>query len=349
MSQKRNLYYLVDIVSAQTQLDPKVVKIFIDQLFKEIEKGLVVSSVVKIDDLGIFRIIKSISADRVLFLGKFKSDAKSKLVKPQEEEQPIEVIIPVSTIKPSVSEVAYQNEQDEQEPISDYTEDFADINDHVNIHDDTATEYTSIKNQDLDEEFRKRIEEEPYFYDYEKRNEKEKISKNIKIISLFLITIIAVIGILYVLYIYPKQKEVKVLYRPTYTEMENKDTINFSHIIVADSNLDFVSLSKIYFGYEEFWPYIYKANENEISSPLEIPVGAIIKIPRIDQKLIDINNKQSVDSAKMLGNEILKLKSQTNPKRDIIQSEMAATDSVKLKNENTTVPTTTQKKRNTRR
>ncbi|GAB6011882.1 hypothetical protein [Viscerimonas tarda] len=312
MNEKLNLYYLVDVISKQTQLDPKVVKIFITQLFREIEKGVAVSSVVKIDNFGLFRIIKSLSADKLLFLGKFGNEGAHS--EPQEETA--EASPEIDTPFHELPDAFYENRTN---PVSvgDYSEG---INDHVEMHEDATTEYTGIL-LDEDKEFIDRIEES--YSDYEEKSWYKKIPGNTKNIVLFLITIIIVVGVLYGLYSYSERdtNEFRYVpsYAPSYTELENEDTLNFSHVIITESDIDFAHLSRIYYGYEIFWSYIYKANEDNISSALEIPPGSVIRIPKLDETLIDIHNEESVESAKLLNAEILKLR---------IENQTVSTDTV---------------------
>ncbi len=59
-------------------------------------------------------------------------------------------------------------------------------------------------------------------------------------------------------------------------------------------------ISKRYYGKKEFWVYIYEANRELISNPDDIPVGTLIRIPKIDARLIDASNQRCLQKAKEL-------------------------------------------------
>ena len=60
------------------------------------------------------------------------------------------------------------------------------------------------------------------------------------------------------------------------------------------------NISKRYYGAKDFWVYIYEANKDRISNPDDIATGTIIKIPKLDSRLIDINNPRCLEKAKEL-------------------------------------------------
>ncbi|MDR1809619.1 MAG: hypothetical protein LBR34_04340 [Prevotella sp.] len=271
MKEKKNLYHLAEAVSAQTRIEQKVVVAFLNQFFKEIERGVIVSSAVKIDNLGIFRAIKSLSAERLLFLGKFVGDAKSGTpAVPQAQ--------PDDAFSDDVTHA--ETEDAEQPEIAEQPENII-----------TASDFSED----------------------EKQTGKKRLSRRLKIFALFLVTLIAVVGLLYALYLYPKKNGASETtaqqfspFSPMFEEVNNDDTINFTHVIrITGPNVDFNGLSKVYYFHEQFWPYIYKANESVVSGPFEIPEGIIIKIPKLDAELIDYQNQSSVDKAKVLVNEII--------------------------------------------
>ncbi|MEI8272617.1 MAG: HU family DNA-binding protein [Paludibacter sp.] len=59
-------------------------------------------------------------------------------------------------------------------------------------------------------------------------------------------------------------------------------------------------MSKRYYGSKDFWVYIYEANRDNISDPDHISVGTIIKIPKLDARLIDVSNERCLQKAKEL-------------------------------------------------
>jgi hypothetical protein len=66
-------------------------------------------------------------------------------------------------------------------------------------------------------------------------------------------------------------------------------------------------IAKRYYGAPEFWVYIYEANRDKISSPNDVPVGTLIKIPKLDVRLIDTSNPRCVEKAKELSNLYLSI------------------------------------------
>jgi len=59
-------------------------------------------------------------------------------------------------------------------------------------------------------------------------------------------------------------------------------------------------ISKRYYGSKDFWVYIYEANKERISNPDNIAIGTFIRIPKLDQRLIDVSNPRCLEKAKEL-------------------------------------------------
>ena len=68
--------------------------------------------------------------------------------------------------------------------------------------------------------------------------------------------------------------------------------------ITPGSRLALMSLH--YYGSKDFWVYIYEANMNKISNPDKIPTGTLIRIPKLDPRLIDVSNPRCLKKAKDL-------------------------------------------------
>ena len=60
------------------------------------------------------------------------------------------------------------------------------------------------------------------------------------------------------------------------------------------------NISKKYYGHKDFWVYIYEANKEKIKNPDNISVGTSIRIPKIDPRLIDLENPICLKKAKEL-------------------------------------------------
>jgi len=59
-------------------------------------------------------------------------------------------------------------------------------------------------------------------------------------------------------------------------------------------------ISKRYYGSKDFWVYIFEANKERISNPDNIAVGTLIRIPKLDKRLIDTANPRCLEKAKEL-------------------------------------------------
>jgi nucleoid DNA-binding protein len=68
--------------------------------------------------------------------------------------------------------------------------------------------------------------------------------------------------------------------------------------IKSGSRLALMSLR--YYGSKDFWVYIYEANMSKITNPDRIPTGTLIRIPKLDPRLIDLSNPRCLKKAKEL-------------------------------------------------
>jgi len=59
-------------------------------------------------------------------------------------------------------------------------------------------------------------------------------------------------------------------------------------------------MAKRYYGSKDFWVYIYEANREHIANPDRIPVGTLIKVPKVDKRLINSSNLRCIRKAKEL-------------------------------------------------
>ncbi len=65
-------------------------------------------------------------------------------------------------------------------------------------------------------------------------------------------------------------------------------------------------ISERHYGAKEFWVYIYEANRNLLKHPNDIAKGMVLKIPRIDPRLIDKNNPRCIEYAVELHDKYIK-------------------------------------------
>lgn len=75
---------------------------------------------------------------------------------------------------------------------------------------------------------------------------------------------------------------------------------------VLKPGIQLSSLAKKYLNHRYFWVYIYEANKDVIKDPNNIPVGTPIKIPKVDYRLINVDNPECFKYAEKLANEYLR-------------------------------------------
>lgn len=80
-----------------------------------------------------------------------------------------------------------------------------------------------------------------------------------------------------------------------------------SEQIKAGSRLTIMSVR--YYGTKDFWVYIYEANKDRIPDPDDIEIGTLIRIPKLDPRLIDASNPRCMQKARELHDQYVKKKS----------------------------------------
>ncbi|HET7734038.1 MAG TPA: HU family DNA-binding protein [Paludibacter sp.] len=75
-------------------------------------------------------------------------------------------------------------------------------------------------------------------------------------------------------------------------------------------------MSKKYYGTKDFWVYIYEANKERIQNPDNIEMGTLIRIPKLDSRLIDASNPRCIQKALELHDEYVKKKSSKSDSSD---------------------------------
>ncbi|MFV0392361.1 MAG: HU family DNA-binding protein [Paludibacteraceae bacterium] len=69
------------------------------------------------------------------------------------------------------------------------------------------------------------------------------------------------------------------------------------------SGSQLTKFARKYYGSPHFWVYIYEANKDKIKDPNNVPTGIEIKIPKMNARLVDPKNKESVNFAIKLQKE----------------------------------------------
>ncbi|MBD8347939.1 MULTISPECIES: LysM peptidoglycan-binding domain-containing protein [unclassified Dysgonomonas] len=291
MNKQTDQLELNRIIAQQTLLDESVVEAFISQLFIEIEKSIIVDSHIKVDGLGIFRIIKSGDSHRILYLG---------------SNTPIDNSIDLSHISRE-AENRYSDTRGtdtELEPTSSLEENIMteekEVESKVSIPQDPQDEADAIVIRN--------------FLDSERNTNRNRVvtptnhrKSNLVKTCIITLIILAVLGIGYIILsgssIKPKEK---VMNNITFKEMDNTDTINYSRIIIPESDVSLQYIARTYYGNDIYWPYIFEANKNIVNNQFIIQAGSITKIPKIAVDLVDLHNGNEASTVQALGDEIYK-------------------------------------------
>lgn len=101
--------------------------------------------------------------------------------------------------------------------------------------------------------------------------------------------------------------------RPSAEEKTNENIYSqprkYSEILATEKiavGSQLTKLARRYYGHSYFWVYIYEANKDKISNPNNVPLGIEVKIPKVDARLVDPNNKESLNYALKLQSQYLK-------------------------------------------
>lgn len=293
MSKQTDQSELSQIIAQQTRLDQNIVDAFIGQLFNEIEKSLVVDSHIKVEGLGLFRVIKSGDSHRILYLGSNTPIDKTIDLSHFDNETTIQ-----DTILSPVEDEAPSFLRDEQTNNL-----VADI-----LQGDKSTVVAS--NDEISESDAVVIRN---FHNSERNFNTPQIPvvnhRKLNLVKTCIITLIvlAVIGIGYIILSGStiKHKE-KLSQSITFKELDNTDTLSYSRIIIPESDASLQYIAKVYYGDDIYWPYIYDANKNIVNNLLIIQAGSITKIPKISVDLVNLSNGKEASMAKVLGDEIYK-------------------------------------------
>lgn len=258
-------------IAQQTTLPQNIVDAFISQLFKEIEKEIIDDSFIKVEGLGLFRIIKSGDTKRVLFLGSKKSVEKS---------------LDIAKFKNDLSDGEETSLPVTNEPFFSPPE---------------ITNFDAVEREEV-------VQQNRYFghqTEHSKLHRKSNLVRTCIIAALVLIVLAAI----YLIVDFSNNEEEEAP-SVNFIELENTDTLNYSYIVIPESDVSLQLIAETYYGDEVFWPYIYMANEDLIRNILVIQAGSIIRIPTFMVDLAELKNGKAAIIAKKLGNEIQKKRTQ---------------------------------------
>lgn len=278
MNKETSLVELKELIAKKTTLPEHVIKVFLDQLFLEIENSIVTDSYLKLEGLGLFRVIKSGDSRRILFLGS-KTPVTENL-KITEFKTKLSELLPEEVDKNSVAgnPTDSSNDQEHQSVV------FSEIDDLIASADNNDAKLDN-KLASLPEKRRK---------------------SNLVTTSIIIIAILVIIAMIVLLINKSSIFDNKNVYSYTtnFIELENSDKNNYSYIVIPESDVSLQYISKTYYGVDDLWPYIYQANEDFVTNKLTIQSGAIIKIPKIMVDITEYHNGKVISDAKLLGNKI---------------------------------------------
>lgn len=323
---------LAKLVAEETGINSQTVDAFIKQLFVEVEDKMVDQSLVRLDNLGLFRTIKSGATKRILFLGATKKEESTqKTTKPlisvnEKTDRPA-----INTEKIKISDITASRINTKPlnvvnlvaEPVSDKQnnkvdeENSKDINKRIEDKEDRENKkeepvINNTANKTAEDTFSGPVYQSAARNNvYHQQNDKQP--KNNKLLIYKIIIGIAAILILalafFAFFVTPEKEPVSPAGASLYSdfkfeEVANDDIKNISRVIVVDKDVSLRQLAIMYYGDEKFWPYLFKINENIISDGYMIPAQSIVKIPRITVDLVELNTGQLNDKLNSLAEEI---------------------------------------------
>ena len=67
-------------------------------------------------------------------------------------------------------------------------------------------------------------------------------------------------------------------------------------------------ISQKYYGHKDFWVYIYEANKEKIQNPDKVEVGTLVRIPKLNPELINLDNSETLVYARKLHDQYVGLR-----------------------------------------
>lgn len=311
------------LVAEKTGIDSQIVDIFIKQMFAEVESQMNDQSLVRLDNLGLFRIIKSGTTRRILFLGASKKEGpvlttvtsrtKNNLPKINIIENRTSAVSAVSLPSSQLTNTSDKTVVSKQQPVASDKDDTP-VNRNASAKEEllVETEKNTEKNtNDLAADtYRKPV------YRHSRRDDmprqEENFRKNIplKYKAIMIAALILVVAVaLFTFFMRPQngytsQTDIPADTNLKFAETENDDTKNISCAIIIDRDMSLRQLALMYYGDERFWPYLFKANENIITDGYTIPSQSIVKIPRVTVDLAELNTGQLDEKLNSLAEDI---------------------------------------------
>jgi nucleoid-associated protein YgaU len=323
MNKYINKSELGEMVAKQKGFDAKVVNKFIEQFFASIEEQLVTESSVKVDVLGTFRIIKSGSSNRILFLGQSCQE------KPKREPGIANKIPPASVVDKIVvseSEKSQVTTNRVETTANEIAKELAKLSIETSPTTSKPILLSKVENSvenipanSARQDIAKPIvpdsteqEREPYRVPAQHTHSNSK--RKIGYVLLFALTIFVFLIVGWGIYSYIKgykkistsnaQNNTEISIR-SFLEMDNTDKQNLSRIILTKEDVSVKDIAKVYYGNELFWPFIYKANTTITDKNLMIQTNSIVRIPKLSVDLVQYSTGMLNQQIKDIGKQTL--------------------------------------------
>lgn len=317
------------LVAEKTGMDPQTVDTFIRQMFVEVETQISDQALVRLNKLGLFRIIKSGSTKRILFLGTSKKESAplktpvKPLLSPTtsgtknsfpkiniEENKPSAVLAVNQPIAP-VADIAGETTAKKQQSDTSNNDDTPANKTNVaeeGLLPETETEAPADKSETFRRPVYQRDWKDDDMAQHDEPYPRKKIPLKYKVIMGAALVIALIVALLTFFmrpekdYTYQAGTSTNASFK--FVETENDDTKNISCAIVLDRDVSVRQLAVMYYGDERFWPYLFKANENIITDGYIIPSQSIVKIPKVIIDLVELNTGQLDDKLNSLAEDI---------------------------------------------
>jgi nucleoid DNA-binding protein len=118
--------------------------------------------------------------------------------------------------------------------------------------------------------------------------EENKPKKNVNIKWILLASVFVVVFVVILFFLFDKKEEQDIL------------------SVQSDQSTNLLNLAEEHYGNSVFWVYIYEANREKLSSPVNIPKGIQLIIPDLTEYNVDIKDTMEIKRAKINSEIILK-------------------------------------------
>ncbi len=287
MSKQTEQYKLGEIVANNAHSERTVADAFIQQLFTEIEKELISNSFIKLEGLGLFRVIKSGDKRRVLYLG---SDSRI------DEEIDLSIINKEvnANRNPNIGDSSSENINFDSESYNDKSasELFESFEEKYPQNESILLPLGAYESKD------KSAQQDYTYIANRKMNLIKTCIIALAILLLASVGYIAISGSSDV----PDEKELR---ETGFREVKNTDTLAFNKIVIPQVDVSIQYIARIYYGSDVYWPYIFIANKEAANKNMVVRGGTKIRIPRVAVDLAGLHDGTVHNSVKSLAKDII--------------------------------------------